>query len=179
LIPRERFRCASHRLKSRCAVACAVSAQNEMNFGFTPLRTADTTALFLASSKLQKVRTGPAFAQRPRVCSMSCRPQPRTRCAGTRAGWTALPVWETGARLGKARITSLAIFRLSVSGFRSLNFQQRLSFSKFLEQKTSTDPSAPSTTIKRRNRFPISAFQFSAFSSHSSTSQLPNASTNA
>jgi hypothetical protein len=31
-------------------VACAVSAQNEMNFGFAPLRTADTTALFLASS---------------------------------------------------------------------------------------------------------------------------------
>jgi hypothetical protein len=44
-------------------VLCAVSAQNEMNFGFTSLRTADTTALFLASSKLQKVRTDPAFAQ--------------------------------------------------------------------------------------------------------------------
>src|SRR5438477_11550661 len=34
---------------------------------------------------------------------------------GDAGGWTALPVWETGARLGKARITSLAIssFRLS------------------------------------------------------------------
>src|SRR5258707_13005543 len=29
------------------SVACAVSAQNEMNFGFTPLRTADTTTVFV------------------------------------------------------------------------------------------------------------------------------------
>ena len=29
------------------AVACAVPAQNEMNFGFTPLRTADTTTVFV------------------------------------------------------------------------------------------------------------------------------------
>jgi hypothetical protein len=41
---------------------------------------------------------------------------------GDAGGWTALPVWETGARLGKARITSVAIFRLSSFRFRSLNF---------------------------------------------------------
>jgi hypothetical protein len=40
---------------------------------------------------------------------------------GDAGGWTALPVWETGARLGKARITSLAIFRLS--SFRCSLFQ--------------------------------------------------------
>ena len=47
---------------------------------------------------------------------LSCRPKRRTRRAGTPADkpvrlGPALPVWETGARVGKARITSLAIFR--------------------------------------------------------------------
>ena len=38
---------------------------------------------------------------------------------GDAGGWTALPVWETGARLGKARITSLAIQSLKpASAFR-------------------------------------------------------------
>jgi hypothetical protein len=35
-------------------LGCAVSAQNKMNFGFTPLSTADTTVLFLTSRKPQK-----------------------------------------------------------------------------------------------------------------------------
>jgi hypothetical protein len=42
--------------RARLAVACAVSAQNKMNLGFTPPRTADSTVLFLTSRKLQKSR---------------------------------------------------------------------------------------------------------------------------
>jgi hypothetical protein len=43
------LRSAKFLIISRTAVVCAVSAQDEMNFGFTPLTTADSTALFLAS----------------------------------------------------------------------------------------------------------------------------------
>src|SRR5205085_8096690 len=54
-----------------------------------------------------------------------------------------------------------------------------------IPKKTSTDPSGPSTTIKRRNRFSISAFQFFGCSDdeisdatiHESMSQCVNPST--
>src|SRR5437868_13928007 len=63
---------------------------------------------------------------------VSCRPKRRTRRAGTPAGGLHCPFGKTGARLGKARITSLAIPRFRLLIFKSQNALLFLLTSYFL-----------------------------------------------
>jgi len=90
-----------------------------------------------------------------------------------------IAIWETGARLGKARITSLDIFRLSSFRF---SLSQLLAASQLFEiilsKKRALIHLLPRQQSNDATAFQFDRFSFSAFSSDSLSSQLLNASTN-
>jgi hypothetical protein len=100
----------------------------------------------------QKVRIDPDFA-------MSCRPQPRTRCAGTRAGGLHCRLGNGCAPWESAHHISRYFPSLQFPVFALLTFSSVSAFRNSLSKKTSTGPLLP-----RQQSNDATAFQFQRFS---------------